>query len=152
MVVNQCRNATVAVANSSGLLCHARSRNCLCYSLLLVSRSLFTLAVVNMYYFHFFEQTVSYVCILVYPCSQALPRINEKSFLYCKRQNAGRGLVHCQHVMLIDIPTLYYCYCIHLLGYGGSLSCSQTPGKPYGRLSMQIKHFPPLWTSKLPTH
>ena len=53
---------TIAVANKSGLPGHARSRSCLCYLLLSVSRSLSTLAVVSMQYFRFFEQTVSYAC------------------------------------------------------------------------------------------
>ena len=89
----QCRNATVTVANNSGLPGHAHNRNCLGYSLLSVSRSLPTLAVVSIYYFCFLEQTVSYMCSLVYSLvSRLSPRANKKPFLYCKRQNAERGL------------------------------------------------------------
>ena len=55
----QCGNATVTVANNSGLPSHACTRNYLCYSLLLASRSLSMLAVVSIYYFCFFESTVS---------------------------------------------------------------------------------------------
>ena len=136
-ICRQCRNATVAVANNSSLLSHARTRNCLCYSLLSVSRYLSTLAVVSMYNFS--------------SLNQLFPRLSlcasEKSFPYCNRRNA----TFCQYVMLIDshLPTLYYCYCIQPTSLWRDLSCSQTPGKPHGGLSTQIKHFPPSWTSKL---
>ena len=54
----QCRNATVTVANNSGLLSHARSLSVL-LTAFGVSRSLSTLAVVSMYYIRFFEQMFS---------------------------------------------------------------------------------------------
>ena len=54
----ECRNATVAVANDFGLPSHARTRHCLCYSLLLVSRACLHLQLLTCY-FCFFEPTVS---------------------------------------------------------------------------------------------
>ena len=52
----QCRNATIAVANNSGLPNHGRSLSEV-LAAFGISRSLSTLAVVSMYYFCFFEQT-----------------------------------------------------------------------------------------------
>ena len=84
-------SSTVAIANNSGLLSHACTRNCLCYLLLLVSRSLSTLAVVSMYYFCFFEPTVS----------QALSTRERKIFFvlqvtecWKKPRNKALNLVH----------------------------------------------------------
>ena len=85
----QCHNATVSVANNSGLPSYADTRKCLCYSLLSVSRSLSTLAIVSLYYFCFFEPTVS----------QALPTHEQKIFSESDRMlegvwERGSSLVH----------------------------------------------------------
>ena len=87
----QCRNATVTVSNKSGLPGHIRSRSCLCYSLLSVSRGLSMLAVVNMYFVPL--NRLFPTCAAWYSLVTRLSlRVNEKSFLYCKVRNAGRGL------------------------------------------------------------
>ena len=88
----QCRNATIALANNSGLPGHALSRNCLCYLLCM------------------------YLGIALFPGSP--PTRTETLFHTASDIMLEGAWLHCQHVMLIDshLPTLYYC---HLLGYGG---------------------------------
>ena len=124
LTCRQCHNATVAVANNSGLPSHARTRNCLCYSLLSVSRNLSTLAVVSMYCFCFFKPLN---CFWGFPCA----RTENLSVVQANGKGTGNKALSLVHLLVCNIDWWPFTHIVLLLLYSSiwlwrDPSCIQT--------------------------